>query len=121
MTDRLPCPSCGGSRHKVASTRVTPTGEIRRRRVCECGTRFSTIETIVQEATDEDMVAKRVLETMKALGFTKRAYAKREKQVRVPAWVPEKYREIYELMARSDESGAARHVRALKRAEEDYL
>ena len=51
----MKCPTCGkpagGGEQgiRVIDSRPCPGG-IRRRRECQCGTRFSTIETIVYEA-----------------------------------------------------------------------
>lgn len=43
----LRCPVCGSTRLKVTGTRPKPDGELRRRRVCEAGHRFSTAEIII--------------------------------------------------------------------------
>jgi transcriptional regulator NrdR family protein len=45
------CPACGSANVGVKDTRPFPGG-IRRRRLCECGTRFSTMEMPVEDTMD---------------------------------------------------------------------
>lgn len=48
MTGLL-CPACGNDKLVVRDSRPQPCG-VRRRRVCECGHRFTTIETVIADA-----------------------------------------------------------------------
>ena len=41
----IPCPECGSTDHQVKDTRPM-SGYIRRRRKCECGHRFTTLEKL---------------------------------------------------------------------------
>lgn len=45
MTGLL-CPACGNDKQVVRDSRPQPSGT-RRRRVCGCGHRFTTIETVI--------------------------------------------------------------------------
>lgn len=47
MSDGIKCPSCAG-KSMVVDSRPDKKG-IRRRRRCDCGHRFSTIETVLKE------------------------------------------------------------------------
>lgn len=44
-TDGLRCPECGSLRHTVIFRRLAE-GKFRRRRQCECGHRFTTVENL---------------------------------------------------------------------------
>ena len=51
--DGLRCPSCGASyvRQRVTDSRGRRAGGVRRRRECEsCGSRYTTVETIIDAA-----------------------------------------------------------------------
>jgi len=49
-TSAIACPTCGSpASHVVDSRGVRASDYIRRRRVCESGHRFSTVETAVRE------------------------------------------------------------------------
>lgn len=47
----LPCPHCGERKSKVVDSRHA-ANHTRRRRVCACGTRFTTHEVVVSEAPE---------------------------------------------------------------------
>lgn len=53
--DGLKCPSCGSIKLGVSDSRPFQ-GTIRRRRKCECGNKFSTIEFVIKSGQDAAVV-----------------------------------------------------------------
>lgn len=43
------CPMCGSDYNKVVDSRMNSDGIVRRRRLCECGLRFTTYEVTGEE------------------------------------------------------------------------
>lgn len=72
------CSNCGGTKTSITDVRPTGAFKMRRRRKCECGHRFSTIEIPMEEYALLDIVdgsavaklhrdAKRIADTIDAI------------------------------------------------------
>ncbi len=48
LIEKLTCPHCGGMQSRVYESRQDPVhGQYRRRRKCECGEKYMTVEIVV--------------------------------------------------------------------------
>lgn len=66
------CPHCCGVNQKVIDSRPAPNGWKRRRRACQCGERFSTIEiALPDEAEGTSKLAVGINIIMYAMSFLK--------------------------------------------------
>jgi transcriptional regulator NrdR family protein len=50
----IACPHCGSKANKITDSREAPHNQIRRRRACECGQRFSTYENVDDDRLEFD-------------------------------------------------------------------
>lgn len=100
MSDGIKCPSCSG-KSMVVDSRPHKKG-IKRRRSCECGHRFSTLETVLKEVVKASVArppsGKRMLHKMD-LPLT---YLTAEQKVRARAffaagWTVKEVGKLYDM------------------------
>lgn len=50
----IACMDCGSKNNRIIDSREAPFNQIRRRRACECGHRFSTYENVDDDRLEFD-------------------------------------------------------------------
>lgn len=65
ITADVVCPTCRRRESEVIESRGTKTGKVRRRRVCACGTRFTTFEQIGRD--DSALIRRRLVQALELL------------------------------------------------------